>query len=61
MPEAERVDRERGRIGCMRDVVYRFIDAATDDDAKAVDAACAQSIPRPTVFLPVRAAGEGSP
>jgi pimeloyl-ACP methyl ester carboxylesterase len=48
-------------IGCMRDVVYRFIDAATDDDAKAVDAACAQSIPRPTVFLPVRAAGEGSP
>lgn len=48
-------------IGCMRDVVYRFVDAATDDEAKAVDAGCAQSIPRPTVFLPVRAAGEGSP
>jgi pimeloyl-ACP methyl ester carboxylesterase len=37
-------------IGCMRDVLYRFIDAANDDDALQVDAACVTSIPRPPMF-----------
>jgi fermentation-respiration switch protein FrsA (DUF1100 family) len=41
-------------IGCMRDVLYRFVDAATDDEALGVDAACVTSIPRPPMFaLPV--------
>jgi fermentation-respiration switch protein FrsA (DUF1100 family) len=42
-------------IGCMRDVLYRFVDAATDDEALAVDAACAKAIPRPPAFSPVSA------
>ncbi len=37
-------------IGCMRDVMFRFIDADTDDAALAVDARCAQGIPRPPAF-----------
>jgi len=40
-------------LGCMRDVVFRFIDAATDDEAQQVDAGCAQAIPRPPAFVPV--------
>ncbi|CAN5390980.1 alpha/beta hydrolase [soil metagenome] len=41
-------------IGCMRDVVYRFIDAADDSDAVAVDASCVKAIPRPPAFQPLR-------
>jgi pimeloyl-ACP methyl ester carboxylesterase len=41
-------------IGCTRDVVFRFIDAATDAQAQQVDAACVRSIPRPPVFEPWR-------
>jgi pimeloyl-ACP methyl ester carboxylesterase len=37
-------------IGCMRDVLYRFVDAPTDDEALKVDAACVTSIPRPPMF-----------
>ena len=40
-------------IGCMRDVIYRFIDAASDADAAAVDTACVEQIPRPAAFEPV--------
>jgi pimeloyl-ACP methyl ester carboxylesterase len=40
-------------IGCMRDVVYRFIDATGDADALAVDAGCAAKVPRPPAFRPV--------
>ena len=43
-------------IGCMRDVVYRFIDAAQDADATAVDAGCVKRMPRPPVFVPTRLA-----
>ena len=39
-------------IGCARDVVYRFIDAADDRDATAVDATCLSAIPRPPAFQP---------
>lgn len=45
-------------IGCMRDVLYRFIDAADDDVALKVDTGCVESIPRPPAFLPVRAEPE---
>ena len=40
-------------LGCMRDVVYRFVDAATDDEALKVDADCAIAIPRPPMFAPL--------
>ena len=47
-------------LGCMRDVVYRFIDAADDKAALAVDAACVKSIPRPLAFVPIDVAGSAS-
>src|SRR5262249_11943097 len=40
-------------IGCMRDVIFRFIDAADDGAALAVDAGCVKGIPRPAAFAPV--------
>jgi hypothetical protein len=42
-------------IGCMRDVLFRFIDAASDSDALGVDATCAASVPRPPAFRPLGA------
>jgi len=48
------------QIGCMRDVVYRFIDAADDKDATGVDAACVKAIPRPPAFAPVTLPAEGA-
>jgi len=47
-------------IGCMRDVVYRFIDAADAQAAAAVDAGCVTGIPRPGAFMPINLAVEGS-
>ena len=47
-------------IGCARDVLYRFIDAADNAAATAVDASCLKSIPRPGVFRPIDLAAEGS-
>ena len=46
-------------IGCMRDVVFRFIDAATDAEALAVDAGCAADVPRPPAFEPIGAGADG--
>jgi pimeloyl-ACP methyl ester carboxylesterase len=40
-------------IGCMRDVLYRFVDAASDDEALKVDASCVTAIPRPPMFAPM--------
>jgi pimeloyl-ACP methyl ester carboxylesterase len=37
-------------LGCMRDVLYRFVDAASDDEALKVETACAAKIPRPPMF-----------
>jgi hypothetical protein len=37
-------------VGCMRDVLYRFVDATGDDEALKVDAACVKGIPRPPMF-----------
>ena len=39
-------------LGCMRDVLFRFIDAETDDAALKVDTACAEQIPRPPAYQP---------
>jgi pimeloyl-ACP methyl ester carboxylesterase len=46
-------------LGCMRDVLYRFIEAPDAAAAAAVDAGCARAIPRPKVFRPVTAARAG--
>lgn len=53
-------------LPCVRDVLYRFIDAEDDAAALAVEADCARSLPRPTVFVPLGAgasapAAEGRP
>ena len=39
-------------LACMRDVVFRFVDAQTDEAALKVDANCAQTMPRPGAFQP---------
>lgn len=39
-------------LPCMRDVLFRFVDAESDERALAVDAGCALGIPRPPVFAP---------
>jgi len=44
-------------IGCARDVMFRFIDAADGAAALAVDAGCLAAIPRPPAFEPVASAG----
>ncbi|MDR7270882.1 pimeloyl-ACP methyl ester carboxylesterase [Pelomonas saccharophila] len=43
-------------VGCMRDLIFRFIDAKRDAAALPQDAACATRIPRPVAFQPVQAA-----
>ncbi len=40
-------------LGCMSEVLYRFIDARTDDTALPQDAGCAMRIPRPPAFQPI--------
>lgn len=39
-------------IACMRDAVFRFIGAATEAEAQAVDLGCAAKVPRPPAFVP---------
>jgi len=43
-------------VGCARDVLWRFLDAADDAAALAVDATCLGQIPRPPAFEPIGAA-----
>jgi pimeloyl-ACP methyl ester carboxylesterase len=38
-------------IGCMRDALFRFVDAKTDEEALKVDTTCVEKIPRPPMFL----------
>jgi len=40
-------------LPCVRDAVFRFVDAAGDADALRVDAGCARDIPRPPAFVPL--------
>ena len=39
-------------VGCMNEVLFRFIDAKQDSEALPQDASCAIKIPRPGVFVP---------
>ena len=45
-------------LPCVRDVLLRFIDAADDAQALAVEAACAAKLPRPLPFLPPAPGGQ---
>jgi len=47
-------------LGCMRDVVFRFIDATDDAAATQVDASCAKRVPRPPAFQPIAPAAAGA-
>lgn len=47
-------------IGCMRDVVYQFIDASDDKEAMTVDASCVKAIPRPPSFAPITLPSEAA-
>lgn len=42
-------------LGCMRDLLFRFIDTPDDAALSALDTACAAKIPRPPAFVPVLA------
>nr|WP_295787006.1 alpha/beta fold hydrolase [Rhodoferax sp.] len=50
-------------VGCMTEVLFRFIDAKKNSAALPQDAACATKIPRPGVFVPAQtgAAGAAAP
>ncbi len=37
-------------LGCLRDLVYRFVDSADEEAALALDASCVQGLPRPPLF-----------
>lgn len=48
-------------LACMRDVLFRFLDAESDEQALQVDADCAAGIPRPPAFRPPRPLASTSP
>ena len=39
-------------LPCLREAVFRFIDAADAGEAASVDLACARDVPRPAAYLP---------
>ncbi len=43
-------------LPCIRDVVYRFVAAANDDEALRLDTGCASDVPRPPAFRPASVA-----
>lgn len=47
-------------VGCVRDLMFRFIDAKTDAAALPQDASCATRIPRPVAFQPIQAPTNGA-
>lgn len=48
-------------LPCMRDVLFRFVDAETDAAAQQVDAGCAARLPRPSAFAPLAPAAATTP
>lgn len=48
-------------LACVRDVLFRFVDAADDSAAAAVDADCVRGVPRPPAFVPPAAASGATP
>ena len=47
-------------LACLRDVLFKFIDAETDAEALRVDANCAASLPRPLPYVPLLGGHAGS-
>jgi pimeloyl-ACP methyl ester carboxylesterase len=47
-------------VGCVRDVVFRFVDAATPEEALTVDSRCVERVPRPPAVLAVAVAPRAS-
>lgn len=47
-------------VGCMNEVLFRFIDAKQTSAALPQDASCATRIPRPTVFVPAQPSMPGA-
>lgn len=45
-------------VPCMRDVLFRFIDASEDSDALKVDASCTRNMPRPPAYRPIELSTE---
>jgi hypothetical protein len=45
-------------IGCMPDVLFRFINEADDAAALKVDTECVTKVPRPPAFAPLSPAAE---
>ena len=43
-------------VGCAAELLTRFIDAGSDDEALALDTGCLGAIPRAPAFVPVAAA-----
>lgn len=41
-------------IGCIRDLLFRFVDASDDNEALAVDGSCVKGLPRPPFFEPAK-------
>ncbi|MFZ4480209.1 MAG: alpha/beta hydrolase [Rhodoferax sp.] len=48
-------------LGCMHELLFRFVDAPEDAAALALDTGCASAIPRPPAFVPVHAVQQGRP
>ncbi len=48
-------------VGCMNELLNRFISAKQDSEALKLDASCATRIPRPQSFLPIRPAQPAEP
>ncbi|MES2952241.1 MAG: alpha/beta fold hydrolase [Pseudomonadota bacterium] len=46
-------------VGCMNEVIFRFVDAQQNHAALPQDASCATKIPRPGVFVPAQAGTPG--
>ena len=47
-------------VGCMNEVLFRFIDAKQASTALPQDASCATRIPRPSVFVPAQSSMTGA-
>jgi hypothetical protein len=47
--------------GCVRDVVYRFLNAKENTDALKVDSSCVRQIPRPLAWQALQAGKEVQP
>ena len=48
-------------VGCMTEVLFRFIDAKQNSSALPQDAVCATKIPRPGVFIPAQTGAAAAP